>query len=230
MARGSTFLTLVTMLRAELGRAPSVAVGVDDVSHLKHHLNAAYESRFDEHDWPHLRRTFDAIPLSAGEQYYNFPSDLNYERIEGAWIWFSGRPVPLKRGISLDDYAAYDSTNDVRSAPAMKWDVRSIANAVQFEVWPLPADNAMSVTFLGHRKLAKLVNDIDVCLLDDWLVVFDAAASIEKDEGKRRQRAAKAEKRFALIAANTHNTEDGPRLNLGPAGVDPFKGVTIAVR
>jgi len=231
MARGRTFLNLVIDLRNELARSSSVAVGVDDLSRLKHHINRAYEQRYDEHEWPHLRRTFDAVALSAGQRYYDFPTDLNYERVERAWVWWTNEPIPIDRGITVDDYAAYDSANDERSDPVCKWDVRSIGDAVQFEVWPLPASNDVEVTFLGHRKISRLVNDADVCLLDDWLIVLDAAAAIEKDQDRRQQRLAEAEKRFRWVTANA---ESGGlkevRLNLGPDDRDPHKGVRIAVR
>lgn len=231
MARGRMFLNLVIDLRNELGRSSSVAVGVDDLTRLKHHINRAYEHRYDKHDWPHLRRTFDPVTLSAGERYYNFPSDLNYDRVERAWVWWTNEPIPIDRGIDVSDYAAYDSASDERSDPVCKWDVRSVGDAIQFEVWPLPASNDVEITFLGHRKISRLVNDADICLLDDWLIVLDAAAAIEKDEERRQQRLVEAEDRFRLVTANA---ESGglktTRLNLGPDQRDPHKGVRIAVR
>jgi len=227
MARGTQFLALVQMLRNELGRAPSVAVGVEDVTRLKHHINRAYETRYDEYEWPHLRRTFDPVTLSAGQRYYDFPSELNYERVEKAWTWWTDRPVRIDRGITVDHYASYDSTDDERSDPAMRWDVRSIGNATQMEIWPVPASNDQRVTFSGFRTIAKLVNDTDVCLLDDLLVVLDAAAAIEKDADKRRVRAAEAERRFVQIGANAATGAEPARLNLGAADPDIFKGVKV---
>lgn len=228
--RGNTFLNMVILLRNELARSANVAVGVDDATRLKHHLNRAYATRYDKHDWPHLRRTFDPVPLSAGDRYYDFPAELNYERIEKAWVWWTDLPTPIWRGITVDDYAAYDSSNNERSDPVLKWDVRSIGTATQFEVWPLPASNDTSITFLGHRKIDKLTNDIDICYLDDWLVVLDAAAAIEKDPERRKQRAAEAEDRYRTITANDATGDMPVRLNLGPGEDEPFKGVRIAVR
>lgn len=231
MARGTTFLNLRIMLRNELARSASVAVGVDDVPRLNHHLNRAYASRFDKHEWPFLRRTFDPVVLSAGQRYYDFPAELDYERVERAWVWWSNDPTPIYRGISVDDYSAYDPAANQRSEPVMKWDVRSIGDTTQFEVWPLPSSNATSITFLGNRKLDKLVDDIDVCLLDDWMIVLDAAAAIEKDPERRKQRAAEAEDRYRVVSANAEHGSEPGRLNLGSnAERDPFKGVRIAVR
>lgn len=228
--RNNSFLNMVIMLRNELARSSSVAVGVDDAPRLKHHLNRAYEHRYDKHDWPHLRRTFDPITLQAGLRYYDFPLELDYDRIERAWVWWTNQPTPIDRGISVDDYGAYDSSTDERSDPVMKYDIRSIGDATQFEVWPLPASNSTTIQFLGSRKIDKLINDADLCLLDDWLIVLDAAAAIEKDPDRRRQRIGEAEDRYRVVTANAEHGVEPPRLNLGPDPQQDFKGVRIAVR
>lgn len=230
MARGNTFLNLYIMLRAELGRSSTIAVGVEDRERLRHHINRAYEARYDKYDWPHLRRTFDPITLNAGQRYYDFPNELNYERIERAWVWWTNEPTPIWRGVTVDDYGAYDPTANERSDPVLKWDVRSIGSSTQFEVWPLPASNSVRITFQGIRKITKLVNDADLCLLDDQLITLDAAASIEKDTERRRQRAAEAEDRFRTVAANAEHGEQPVRLNMGPVDDDVPAVVRIAVR
>ncbi len=230
MARRTQFLDLVTMLRNELGRSTSVSVGVDDLPRLKHHLNRAYETRFDEHDWPHLRKLFSKIAMNASQSLYDFPSDLDYTRIEGTWVWWNSRPYGIDRGITPDDYAIFDTTSAKTSAPILKWDVRDAAGQVQFEVWPMPSASAVqTVQFLGHRKVTKLVNDADLCLLDDWLIVLDAAAALTKDVVDKKQKSAEAETRFITVRANTVAGEAPVRYNLGSPPADPLKGVTIRV-
>jgi hypothetical protein len=218
------------MLRDELGRSASVAVGVEDLTRLKHHINRAYANRVDKHNWPHLRRTFDPVALNAGQRYYNFPSGLNFDRVERAWTWWNATPCPILKGITVDHYAVYDSTDDVRSSPVQRWDVRSIVNAIQFEVWPLPADNNQSITFMGVRTVTKLVNDIDTCLLDDYLVVLDAAASIEKDVEKRRVKLLEAKDRYETVMSNAESAAEPISLNMGSGSPHPLKGVQVSVR
>jgi hypothetical protein len=230
VAVGTQFLVLVTMLRAELGRADSIAVGVDDTARLKHHINRAYANRVERHNWPHLRRTFDPVPLNAGQRYYSFPSGLNFDRIEKAWTWWNATPVPIKKGITVDQYAVYDSTDDVRSSPVQRWDVRSIGSATQFEVWPLPADNYQRITFMGVRSVAKLVNDSDLCVLDDYLIVLDAAAAIEKDPQKRSVKLLEAKERYEIVSANAQSAEEPVSLNMGEPPADSLKGVQVSVR
>src|SRR5690606_34893090 len=99
--RNNTFLNLLVMLRNELGRSTNVAVGVDDVDRLKNQLNWAYEQLYETNDWPHLRKTSDPVLLSAGQRYYDFPTDMNYERLEAVWAWWSGQPRPMHRGVGF---------------------------------------------------------------------------------------------------------------------------------
>jgi hypothetical protein len=193
MARGTQFLQLVTMLREELGRATDVSVGVSDVPELKRKLNRYYEQIYTDRDWPHLRRTFDRITLSAGERFYDLPEELDYERIERVVLWQNGIPIPLDRGITSEDYAGYDSVSDERSSPVLKWDIRDVAGDPMVELWPMPSDNTQKIEFTGFVKFTRLVNDSDICLLDDNLVVgFAAAELLAKQESKNAKQVAEA--------------------------------------
>lgn len=177
MARGTQFLPLVTMLRAELGRSTSPALGVADLPTLKQALNRAYEMLYRKR-WPHLRTEFAKITLSAGQRYYDPPAQLDTDRVEKAVVWWSGEPRSLKKGIDFEHYQAYDSTIDERNNPACRWDVRWTGTKDQIEIWPIPADNYQELQFIGQAKFARLVNDIDVCRLDDNLVVLTAARGL----------------------------------------------------
>jgi hypothetical protein len=233
MALSAQFLTLVTMLRNELGRSSSVAVGVDDLSRLKHEINKAYETLADKHDWAHLRTTFAKTPLAAGQRYYNFPTSpatLNHDKIEGAWAWWSDLPHPITRGISINDYAGFDSTNDQRADPVQKFDIRWTGSAIQFEVWPLPSTNDQEIQFLGQRKVARLVNDADLCLLDDWLVVMSAAVPLIKDPQEKRAKQIEADARLTDAKADSNALEESVSFALTPEQRDPFKGVILRVR
>lgn len=196
MARGETFLELQTMLREELNRSQDVSIGVDDLPILKRAINKSYATLYDEHDWPFLRRIFPRVSLAAGQRFYGFPTGLNIERVERAEGWQNGIPRPLTRGIGTEHYAAFDSLSNERSDPVVAWDVRDVSNAVQFEVWPLPVGNDQSVEFTGIRSIDKLVNNADVCYLDDELVVLFAAS-----QHLRRQKSADADEVLAQFRA-----------------------------
>ena len=177
MARGTQLLQLITMLRAELGRSTSPALGVADVPTLKQALNRAYETLYKK-DWQHLRREFAKITLSAGQRYYDLPALLDSDRVEKTVVWWNGEPYPLKKGIGFEQFAAYDSTIDERNSPAARWDIRFTGTVEQIEIWPVPADNQQTLQFIGKSRFTRLVNDIDTCRLDDNLVVLHAAARL----------------------------------------------------
>ena len=120
MARGKQLLELVAAVREESGRASSIAVGVDDLPGLKAKIKRTQELLYDAFDWPFLREIFPLKPLQAGEQYYDFPTGLNLERVERVEVWYANLPRPLTRGISTREYAIYNSTNGVTQEPAMR--------------------------------------------------------------------------------------------------------------
>lgn len=183
MARGKQLIQLVTMVREETGRASSVAVGVSDVDGLKQKIVRAQEMLYDDYDWPFLRQIFPLKALAAGEQYYDYPTDLNLDRIERVELWYSNLPRPLVRGISTREYAIYNSNDDVRQEPAMRWDARWTGTTDQFEIWPIPSTNDQSVQFTGIRSLRPMVADSDLADLDDQAIVLTVAAELLKKQG-----------------------------------------------
>lgn len=209
MARGTQFQQLVYMLRAELRRSTTVNVGVDDLPELKQAINRQYAKQWARYDWPFLCQFFPAVRLSTGQRYYNFPPGLTYDRVKDVALYFSGVPQRIERGITFQDYVLYNPDPDLStvafqgpfgddslvpggtgaySNPVMKWDVRAgIASAEQFEVWPVPSDNTQYMRFFGYVAEPRLVNDSDLCWLDDMLVVLYAAAGLlSLDESEPR--------------------------------------------
>lgn len=232
MARGTQFLQLVTMLRAELGRSTSPALGVADVPTLKQVINRVYETLYEKPVWPHLRAEFAKITLSAGQRYYDMPALLNSDGVEKAVVWWSGEPYPLGKGIGFEEYAAYDSTIDERNSPAAKWDIRWTGAADQIEIWPVPADDQQTLQFIGRTKFARLVNDADICRLDDNLVVLSAAAAIavSRKSNDAAMFAGDAKMRFDDLLANGHATDDTTRMGLGGMAPQAYTQVVVRVR
>lgn len=183
MAVGTQFSVLVTRLRAALRRSTSVAVGVDDLDSLKTTLNHHYDLLYQQNDWPHLRKVFD-LPLVAGERYYDLPEGLDANRIEDADVSWSGTRHPVRQGIGLSEMEAFDSDEDERSEPVLRYDIRWTGTSTQLEVWPIPTTGDQTLRIRGTQALTRLVEDADVCLLDDTVVVLYAAAELEADAKK----------------------------------------------
>jgi hypothetical protein len=231
MARGTQFLQLVTMLRAELGRSTSAALGVADLPTLKQAINRAYGTLYKK-DWQHLRTEFAKIPLSAGQRYYDMPALLDSDRVEKTVVWWNGEPYPLCKGIGFENFAAYDSTIDERNSPAMRWDVRWTGSADQIEIWPIPADNQQTLQFVGKTKFTRLVNDIDTCRLDDDLVVLHAAARLaaSRKSNEASLFAADAKDLLDELLGNATSTDEPANMAGTPKDPGVYTQVVVRVR
>ena len=207
MARGTQFAQMVYMLRAELRRSTSVNVGVDDLPELKQAINRQYAVQWARREWPFLCKYFPSVPLNAGQQIYSFPTGLTSDRIKDAAIYFSGVPQRIERGISFPDYALFDPNAGVYSDPVQKWDVRAAsASQEQFEVWPIPSSNSQTINFFGYVATPYMVNDSDLCWLDDLLVVLYAAADLlSLDESEPRVGLPPAATLKLQVAENYYN-------------------------
>lgn len=228
--RGQSLTRLISKLRAELSRSTSIAVGVDDAEILKDVLQRTQETLYEDHDWSFLRQMFPAIPLVAGQRYYDPPDGLNFDRIEEAAIRISGRPVPFTRGISFDNYCTFDSDAGVRASPAQRWDIRSINNADTIEVWPIPTDSSNSMQFMGIRNLRKLVDATDVTDLDDNLVALFAAGELltHTESADANVKIKAGQQLYARLKGRDAAGRPTIRLGMANATPQPFRA-TIAI-
>lgn len=195
MARNTQLLSLVAKLRAETGRSQKVSVGIDELDNLKVILARTQETLYDENEWMQLRveRT---IQLNAGQRYYDFPSDLDFDSLSDIKLSYNSVYTDIERGIELTDYTAFDSNLDERSSPALKWDVTFTGTKEQMEIWPIPNDNIQKIYLSGTKKLGNLIQDNDTADLDDILIIMYAAAEIlarqDSKDAKRKEDIGKA--------------------------------------
>lgn len=227
--RGTQLTRLVSKLRAELSRSANVSVGVDDAQILIDILQRTQETLYDDYDWPHLRVTFPKITLNAGQRYYDFPEDLNYDRIEDVAIRLNGLPIPFRRGIDFNCYAAFDSDAGVRSSPAQRWDIRSVDDKEQMEVWPIPSDSSNSVQFKGIRKLRPLVDAADVCDIDDRLLILFAAAEIlaHADSPDANIKLKAGQQLYARLKGRSAAGRATYRMGMGAPSPKPYRATVV---
>lgn len=217
MARGTQLLRLIADLRAETGRTQNVAAGVDEVENLKVVLQRNQELLYDEYEWPHLRveRTID---LAAGQRYYDFPADLNFDRVMDIKLKYNNVYTDVERGIGFDDYSIYDSnaTPPERSFPTLKWDVRETGTVEQLEAWPVP-NQAAKLHFFGTKKLAPLIQEDDRADLDDRLIVLFSAAEIlaRQKSNDARNKQSQAERRLMMLRRNSQSGSKMVQVGLG---------------
>ena len=177
MARGTSLGELVTKLRTAARYDPNPALSLNLLPLMKQTLSDTQERLYDEFDWPFLKVYRDK-PLSAGQRYYDIPTDLNLERIIAIDVLYGDVWEPVERGICLDHYNAVNSDNDERSDPVQRWEVVDTGSGEQVEVWPVPVSNDMTLRFTGIRKLRSLITDADRADLDDQLIVLFSAGEL----------------------------------------------------
>jgi hypothetical protein len=179
MARGTQLLQLVEMLRAETGRSDNVSAGRNEETSLKRRLRATQELLYQAYDWPFLKieATKD---LAAGQRHYDWPVTINPDRLtDKIKLRWQNSWYPIERGIGANEYNSYDSINDERTDPALRFEVRAVgASSEQIEIWPIPASNDQVLYFWGLRPLRPLTENTHVADLDDNLIVWTLAAKL----------------------------------------------------
>jgi hypothetical protein len=136
------------------------------------------------------------------------------------------------RGIGFEQYNAFDTEDDERSSPITHWDLRSSAlhDHVQYEVWPSPDESIQYVQFIGFKNFERLVNDIDVCLLDDNLVTTFSAAEMLLAQGSEdaESKLRSAQALYARLRSRLKGA--GKTFTLNDGGVDkPYPKVVVQV-
>lgn len=187
MARGVTLGELVTKLRIAARLDPNPALSKNVAPLMEQTLRDTQERLYDEFDWPFLKVQRDK-ELSAGERYYDVPTDMNLERIIAVDVRVGNEWRPVERGIPLDCYSAVDSDADDRRDPVERWDVIDTGSGEQLEVWPIPSTNGDALRISGIRKLKPLIVQSATADLDDQLIVLFSAAEMlalkDKDAAK----------------------------------------------
>lgn len=175
MATGVTLSELLDALRGEANMSMFAGHHQATRDNQIHLLNRVQEQLYNAHDWPALTVERD-VPLLHGERFYEYPEDLNFERISGAFskngtLWYA-----LKYGISVADYNSLGGDETHTNANVMRW--RHHADETrQFEVWPVPSEDN-TLRFRGVKALKRMVADTDKCILDSVAITMFAAAEL----------------------------------------------------
>ena len=226
--RGTPFGTVIEMLRDECGTSSASSRSNDNLAYLKRILNRQYEFLCDDFDWTFLRIDNDEATktLQAGDRYYDFPVAMDLETTIDADTFYGNIWIPLAYGISPQNYNAMNPELDQRADPQTNWRVVTDANgAVQFEVWPLPASNGNLVRFKGRRKFVTLVNDTDICHMDDQLVVLYSAAEVlaKKNQKDAELKIAAAKARLVQMRAG-YSDRNRVRVGMGSSWQEDQRG------
>lgn len=230
MARGVSFLTLVTRLKEETGHSTNVGVGVDNTGALKRAINREYKRLAIEHDWPFLRQHVAQVSLSAGQRFYDIPATLDVDFIDDVNVVWGNAYHKVARGIDAREYSAYNPIDDERADPVLNWDLRYTGSKTQIEVWPIPAGNDMKLDIRGRYAITDLVDDDDRCLLDDELVVLFAAARLLKRNKQDDADLALQEAQRHLDKLKASSNVSARRVVMGSGGADDKPKTSVILR
>jgi len=232
MAKGATLSELVSDLRDELRRVNSPSASPDDTASLRRTINHVIRVIYYSNDWPFLNTMFDRITLNAGQRFYDFPAGLDPDRVIDARVWWSGTAEEVEKGISLDDYNAYDPNQDERTSPILKWDERFTGTKNQLEVWPLPDGTDQTLQFYGTYAVDKLTNDTDVCPLESEIVVLYAAAELlPNDSADKEAKLAVAKEMLRLTKVRGNSAGGRVFTNgAGSSATKPHPRAVVRVR
>lgn len=211
MALRKTFGEIVEATRNEARLSSNTSRGIDHLDHIREIVKRNYYTLCEDFDWQHLQLNRDAgaanrVVLEAGSRYYDFPSDLNPMKIEGAFVKWGSVWLSLDPGIGYANYTLYDPAKNQRCDPVRRWDYYGGA---QFEVWPLPATTGESgvsneVAWVGQKIPEQVVDDESRLDMDNLLLQLAAAAELlaENDSKAAQGKAGLAAARFLTVRGN----------------------------
>jgi len=182
MARNTTLQVLLDDLRAESGHSIQANLGKATEGMMLTLLNRVQRRLWEDFSWPFLHTTKD-INVAAGQRYYDVPTGITLERIESVQFKWGNRWSKVTYGIKPENYNQWDSDQDIRSWPVLRYDAYGDVPG-QIEVWPVPSSNAVTTTgegtlrLKGVKNLNPLVSKTDTADLDDQLIVLFAASEL----------------------------------------------------
>src|SRR5881628_3578352 len=177
---------MLSDLRAEIGHSTNIVHGINDRDTLLYYLNRTQVRLYQEYDWPQLIVHRDT-PLSPGQQFYVYPTDLAFDDITNVWLFAPGPLNEVFYGIGPREMAFSNPQLGQQSWPTRRW--MHNPDQAMFEVWPVPDGSAATIApFLrmwGTKTVAKMVNDSDLSTLPvNLIVLFSAAELLARDGAK----------------------------------------------
>lgn len=89
-------------IQIRLGFGMAGQAGVVNSPLIDSMIRSAQNQLYEQFDWMELKAV-EERQTGAEQQFYDYPSDCNIERIIGIWVKWGGRYIPLTEGISFAD-------------------------------------------------------------------------------------------------------------------------------
>lgn len=219
--RNQQFVDILEGLRLESKRSGSTQLGQNEAPALKRMLNRLYEFFWFDYKWPFLKIMDADKAVLAGVYKFDPPTSIDIERIEKVAVRFGDVWMPLERGLTTEMYNALDSEADERSEPATHYDIQWTGSAPQIVIYPRPSRD-VTVRFQGRKKFVRMVNDSDLCLLDDQiLILYGAAELLASAEDPKANAVASAAQKY--YNTQKYNWDKNRNSSFSLAGADAIE-------
>jgi hypothetical protein len=216
MPVGTSLATLRKMLNVESGEEMDESISPARVAINNQLLNNQQAYLANQHAYL-LGKTRVTLAAVVGQQYYNLPSGIDFDRLEKPeFTSVANFNYRIGFGIGPEEYNRFRA--GMQASPVMKWDLVNVSGTLQIELWPVPSV-AQTIMLSGVLPLVQMVNDTDTCVIDDLvLVLYTAAEALALKSSPLTQ--AKAEKaKAALESLRASFPSKFDRFNL--AGQEP---------
>ncbi len=203
MPIGTPLATLRQMLNAETGEEMDESISPARVAINNQLLNNQQAFLVNQHAYL-LGKTRAQLQANAGQQYYNLPTGIDFDRLEKPeFTNVSNFRYRIGFGIGQEEYNLFRSDLGVTASPVMRWDLVNTNGQLQIELWPIPSV-AQTIMLSGTLPLAPMVTDTDACVIDDLVLVLFTAAEIlaRKQAGDTQAKAAKAKAALDSLKAS----------------------------
>lgn len=229
MIETDTLANIVDATRDEAGYHPSSASTSQVDPRIKSRVIRTQRVLYTKFNWPALN-TLEAIPILVGERFYDVPARSNLFKAADVYALWNLQPIPLTRGIGVEEYAAYDSERNEGSDPLRRWDLRRTDTGTQIEFWPIPL-TATSVRISSRLPIQPFSLETDVSTLDATLISMFAAAALMEDDKADGAASMRANAQEYLVALQAEQASLRTPVSFGEQKVSP-RGVqsVVAVR
>lgn len=178
-----TLGTLRSSLQTRLGFGMSGQAGIVNAPIMDSFLQDAQNQLYEVCDWRELC-AFEERDTGTDQQFYDYPTDCNVDRIQTISVWNGGELQQLKEGISLEQ----------RSVDIGNWPL-AYERRDQLELWPVP-NTIYRLRFEYVKTLAPFTESNHRCSLPDaevfLLALSNAKAHYRQPDADRYQAQADA--------------------------------------
>ncbi len=152
-------------IQTRLGFGMAGQAGVVNSPLIDSMIRSAQNQLYEQFDWLEMKGIEERL-TGTDQQYYDYPSDCNVERIVGIWIKWAGVFHPLAEGITFED------RNFTMGMIPTKYERRD-----QYELWPVPKSNDYTIRIEYIKTLGSLVADNDRISLPSELIYLHALSN-----------------------------------------------------